>query len=65
MPEEIPHGFPPIRDKQYHIDLVPDAILPNKVAYKMSPKEHEPLCGSHIVSPKKMVHGESMWTVTL
>ena len=41
--DEIPHELLPIRDIQHHIDLVPGIILPNKVAYRMSPKKHEEL----------------------
>ena len=43
VPEEIPHGFLPVRDIQHQIDLVPGSVLPNKSAYRMSAKEHEEL----------------------
>ena len=41
MPEEIPHGFPPIRGIQHQIDLIPGLVFPNKLASTKSPKEHE------------------------
>jgi hypothetical protein len=38
---EIPHSFPPIRSISHHIDLIPGAILPNKEAYRLTPRENE------------------------
>ena len=39
FPDEIPLGFPPKRDSQHHIDLIPGSILINKLAYWTNPKE--------------------------
>ncbi|KAJ0017720.1 hypothetical protein Pint_11317 [Pistacia integerrima] len=41
--EEMPLRLLPIRDIQHRIDFVSEAIIPNKAAYQMSPKEHEEL----------------------
>ncbi|GJS32473.1 transposon ty3-I gag-pol polyprotein [Tanacetum coccineum] len=43
IPEEMPPVLPPMKDIQHGIDFIPGVSIPNKEAYKMSPKEHEEL----------------------
>jgi hypothetical protein len=39
--DELLDTLPPIGSISHHIDLIPGASLPNKVAYKLTPKENE------------------------
>jgi hypothetical protein len=40
VPKDVPQGLPPMRDIQHAIDFIPRAVIPNKLAYHMSPQEH-------------------------
>jgi hypothetical protein len=35
--DELPCSLPPIKSISHHIDLIPRASLPNKVAYRLTP----------------------------
>jgi len=39
FPEEIPSRLLPKRDIQHHIDIIPKAILLNKLAHRMDPED--------------------------
>jgi hypothetical protein len=39
--DELPCSLPPIRSISHHIDLIPEASLPNKVVYRLTPQENE------------------------
>jgi hypothetical protein len=39
FPAEIPPGLPPLRGIEHQIDLIPGAMLPNRVAYRTNPEE--------------------------
>ena len=37
--KEIPNGLPQLRGIEHHIDLIPRASLPNRLAYKSNQQE--------------------------
>ena len=38
--DDFPNELPLVRSIKHHIDLTPQASLPNKAAYKMTPAEN-------------------------
>ena len=41
MVDDLPDALPPKRSINHHIDMIPRPSLPNKVAYRMTPRENE------------------------
>jgi hypothetical protein len=39
--DELPNSLPPIRSISHHVNLIPGESLPNKVAYRLTPRENE------------------------
>jgi hypothetical protein len=39
FPDEVPPGLPPKRGIEHQIDLMSDASLPNRAAYRTNPEE--------------------------
>jgi hypothetical protein len=39
--DELANSLPPIRGIIHHIDMIPGSSLPNKAAYKLTPRENE------------------------
>jgi hypothetical protein len=37
----LPHSLPPIKSISHHINLIPGASFPKKVAYRMTPRGNE------------------------
>lgn len=43
LADELPPGLPPIRNIQNQIDLFPDATIPNRSHYRMTPDQYTEL----------------------
>ena len=52
--DEFPNSFPPIKSIIHNIDLIPGVSLPNKVAYRLAPRENEEV--------KNQVQETSVWS---
>ncbi|KAL4379037.1 hypothetical protein GQ457_02G026240 [Hibiscus cannabinus] len=43
FPDETPKGLPPLRGIEHHIDFIPGATIPNRLAYQSNPEETKEL----------------------
>jgi hypothetical protein len=43
FPEEMPSGLPPIRGIEHQIDFIPEAVIPNRPAYRSNSEETKEL----------------------
>ncbi|XP_022876868.1 uncharacterized protein LOC111395083 [Olea europaea var. sylvestris] len=43
FPEEMPSGLPPIRGIEHQTDFIPEAVIPNRPAYRSNPEETKEL----------------------
>ena len=43
FPKEVPSGLPAIRGIEHQIDFVPEAVIPNRPAYRSNPEETKEL----------------------
>ena len=43
FPEETPHGLPPTRGIEHHIDFLPSADISNRPAYRSNPEKTKEL----------------------
>jgi hypothetical protein len=43
FPEDIPSGLPPLRENEHQIDIVNEASIPNRPAYRSNPEETKEL----------------------
>jgi hypothetical protein len=49
FPDEIPPGLPPLRGIEHQIDLISDASLPNRAAYRINPEKENSATSAIII----------------